>query len=366
MASLDDDHFKLFATWLETGIAKFGETTDANERQRQQMNHLVALEKDFRLTLQTIKWGATGRWIYRRFIAYICDEQKNILDARPFFRERQEVFAAKISKALKARDHEALYPFRVNYRFIMFAIKRAEESAWVKKSFKSSGKLRILADEITDLRKEIVTINLPLAINRAQLFYSRTPRSHISRMDFVGIATDGLMSGIDKYTPSNKEGVNTRQFRSTAIGRMGGNFIEEYSETLLHFYPADKRKLYRANKITGRNVGLLDYEKLADGVNEVAKKCEDGTVKEIDNPTTADEIANLMSAASTVSSDSSLPSDPDAPEPIERFAAPEATRPDLIVENHNAMTALATALPVLTLLQAKILRLKGINLNRLL
>lgn len=365
MASLDDDHFKLFATWLETEISKFGESVTAkaaNERQRRQMNRLVGLEKRFRLDLQRIKHGAVGRWMYRRFITFICDEQKNILDARPFFRERQEVFAAKISKALKARDYKALYRFRVNYRFILFALEQSKREKWVAKSFPQTGTLRSLANEITALRKEIVTINLPLAINRAQLFYSRTPRSHIARMDFVGIATDGLMSGIDKYTPHKKSGVDTKQFRSTAIGRMGGNFIEEYSETLLHFYPADKRKLYRANKITGRNAGQIDFDKLAQGVNDVAKMGEDGEIKVVENPTTPDEIANLMAAASTVSSDSSLPSDPDAPEPIERFAAPEATRPDVMVENGNAMRALAAALPILSILQLKILRLKGVRI----
>lgn len=358
MAAVDDEHFKLFAGVLEREIARYGTVDDWFARQKKQVEDLIALEVEFRRRI--VKSPSFGPYYYRRFIEYICDEQKNILDARPYFRERQGVFAKDISKALKARNYKALYKFGINYRFVMFVMGQPH---WGK-----VGRLRDLSDAITKLRKEIVVMNLPLAINRAQLFYSRTPKSHLARMDFVGIATEGLLSGIDKYAPEKKAGVVTRQFRSTAVGRMGGNFIEEYSETLVHFYPVDKRKIYRANKLLSRNVGPVDFEKLAVGVNEAVQKAKEEKtgiveeeVKENEHPTTPDEIADLMAAASTVSSDSSLPSDPDAPEPIERFAAPEATRPDTEFELREVYGAMLAAIPDLTVFQRKLLRLKGLR-----
>lgn len=347
----DDPYFKLFAGVLEREIARYGHTTDWFARQKKQVEDLIALEIEFRRNL--VRSPSFGRYYYRRFIEFICNEQKNILDARPFFRERQAVFARDISKALKARNYKALYRFGINYRFIMFVMAQPN---WGR-----VGKLRELADKITTLRQEIVVMNAPLAINRAQLFFSRTPKSHLARMDLVGIAIEGLMSGIDKYAPEKRTGVVTKQFRSTAIGRMGGNFIEDYSETLVHFYPVDKRKIYRANKIIGRNVGAVDFDKLASGVNEIVTKDRPEETKVTEHPTTPDEIADLMAAASTVSSDSSLPSDPDAPEPIERFAAPEASRPDVQVEHRDAMGAMYAALPDLTVFQKKLLRLRGIR-----
>jgi RNA polymerase sigma factor (sigma-70 family) len=190
-------------------------------------------------------------------------------------------------------------------------------------------------------------MNTPLCINRARLFHSRTPPSHLSQMDLIQIGSVGLISGIDKYAPDGE--VVTKQFRSTAMGRMGGNFIEEYSAPMLHFFPVDKRKLYRANKIVGKSVGPVDFGRVAEGVNEKG-----------DVSTTPDEMADLMAAASTVSSDSSLPSDPDAPEPITRFAAPESVRPDVQFERGEAMGRMEAAIARLTVFEQKLLRLRGV------
>jgi hypothetical protein len=210
---------------------------------------------------------------------------------------------------------------------------------------------------------------MPLGIARARVFYSRTPKSHLSYLDLIQIAAEGMMSGVDKYSPGKKGEVDPKVFRSTMIGRISGNHIEEYSETLIHFFPVDKRKIYRANKLIRHFAGMVDHEKLADQVNEgpAKKKGEesDGDEENVSHKTTASEIADLMAAASTVSADSSLPTDPDAPEPITRFAAPEATRPDVQVENRAALVLLAQAEKGLTLWERKLLRLKGLRLDEI-
>jgi len=353
----DSEHFKHFAVELEKLIARYGSVDNWNDHQKKQVEKLISLERRWRKILIKHKYGP---WVYRKFVNFIAQEKKNILAARPYFRERQEVFAKQISKALKKGDAgvQDLFKFAVNYQFILFVMKQRD---WGKNSY-----ITKLAEEIGDLRKDIVAINLPLGIARARVFYSRTPKSHLSYMDEIQIAAEGMMSGVDKYSPGKSGRVNPKVFRATMIGRMVGNFIEEYSETLIHFYPVDKRKIYRYNKIARNFTNGVDFEDAAQQVNAGIKKGGKSEMSEkLSHQTTAAEIADLAAAASTVSADSSLPTDPDAPEPITRFAAPESTRPDVQVESRDAMRLMAQAGLSLTVFEKKLLRLKGVRLDEL-
>jgi hypothetical protein len=355
----DNEHFRTFAVTLEDHIAKYGTVKDWYKLQKQQVEELISLETRFRKKLIKHQYG---KWAYRRFIEFITTEKKNILAARPYFRERQETFAKKISKALKERDVEKLATFAINYQFILFVVAlQPRGNGWGAKS-----PIVRFADKIRLLRQTIVEMNMPLGISRARVFYSRTPKSHLSYMDEIQIAAEGMMSGVDKYAP-DEYGVDPKQFCATMIGRMTGNFIEEYSETLIHFYPVDKRKIYRANKLVGGHTGGVDFDKLADQVNVGIKKGKDGEEEEVvvdeQHKTNGPEIADLMAAASCVSADSSLPTDPDAPEPITRFAAPESTRPDVMVEKSDAMSLMVSAEKQLSIFERKLLRLKGVRLD---
>lgn len=333
----EDEHFRQFAQSLEMAIDKYDLTKDQLLRQEQQVDTLVALEKEFRQTLIKHPWGPG---VYRDFVKMICDEKRNILAARPYFRERQADFTSQISKALKNRSEKALYRFRFNYQFVLFAVKA--------RKWRQGSKIAQLAKKISDVRTEIIEMNMPLAISRARIFYSRTPKSQLTMMDFVQIACEGLMSAVDKFVPPF-----SKVFRSVAIGRMVGNFIEQYSETLIHFYPTDKRKLYRANKLIGRFAGGVDYDTLAEEIN---KGVEDV------HRTNASEIADLMAAASCVSTDTPAPGDPEAGDAVARFSAPEASRPDVIVEKASVMNALGEAIANdLTVFQQKLLKLKGVG-----
>jgi DNA-directed RNA polymerase specialized sigma subunit len=341
----DDEHFKEFASALEGVIAKYGTIEDLYALQRKQMTELVDLEAKFRKVLQD---HSQGLRVYTDFVNFICNIKKNILDARPYFRERQTIFTKEISGVFKAKTPEELYDFRINYRFILFAMSAHR---WGKKS-----EIRKLFNKISDLRTEIVEINIPLAISRARVFYSRTPRSHLSYLDLIQIACEGLMSGIDKYTPGS-EGVIPRIFRSTVLGRIGGNHISEYSETQIHFYPVDKRKIYRANKVVRKFIDGVDYDALALAVNI--------DVEDI-HKTTSGEIADLMSAASCLSLDQ-------RPIPNEEIkdknligqwdVAPDTARPDVQFENNEATGILFSAFERLTIFEQKFLRMKGLVFN---
>lgn len=334
-----DDQFQVFAKTLENEIARYGGIDEETllQRQQEQMEGLVALENDFRRVLRFHRYGTA---VYREFLAFICDKKRNILAARPYFRERQDVFAAQISVALKNRDVKELQKFHFNYQFVAFVLKA--------RKWNQGSEIVKIADKIIALRQEIVTLNMPLAISRANIFWRRTPRSHLSRMDLIQICCEGLLSAIDKFClPFSKV------FRGVAIGRMTGNEIESYSETLLHFYPSDKRKIYRANKVVSKfsekfSEGV-DFDKLADCVNSA------GT----DHQTTAPEISRLMSAASCVSADTRANEDDLTVHSVRHMVAPAEGRPDVIAEREEAHSALFTALPKLSILKRKLLRIKG-------
>jgi RNA polymerase sigma factor (sigma-70 family) len=336
---IDDPHFRIFASSLESAIERFGKTEDEDflSRQKRQVDTLIALEKEFKETLLSI---AVGEKIYNNFVKFICNERKNILDARPYFRERQETFTQHISKALRKRNAKGLYRFRFNYRFVQFVMN---VRAWKPRSM-----ITRLARQIGEVRNELVTMNMPLAISRARIFYGRTPKAHLSYMDFIQIACEGLMSGIDKFVPPF-----SKAFRAVAIGRMIGNFIEQYSETAIHFFPVDKRKIYRGKKLMGRLVGEVDYDELAKKVNAGVEPA---------HRTNASEIANLMAAASTVSTDTPTSDDDEETTRVaDRFAAPADCQPDVIYEKTSTMRRLAEAVKTLTPFEQKMLRLKGIS-----
>lgn len=219
----DETHFRLFATNLENAIAKYDGQPDESRivRQRRQLKTLIALEGKFRRTLIAHPWGPGA---YRAFMDHILQERKNILAARPYFRERQAVFASQISRALKKRASRGLYQFKVNYGFVQFVMQHYKWPA--------GGKLAVLARQIHDLRMEIMELNLPLAISQARIFWSCTPKSHLSYMDLVQVHCMGLLTAIDKFVPPSEK-LNEEQeleaykkFRAVAIGRMIGDRIE--------------------------------------------------------------------------------------------------------------------------------------------
>jgi DNA-directed RNA polymerase specialized sigma subunit len=174
-------------------------------------------------------------------------------------------------------------------------------------------------------------------------------------MDLVQISCEGLMSAVDKFVlPYSKV------FRSVAIGRIVGNFIENYSETLIHFYPQDKRKIYRANKTISRQpvrgLDMIDFDHLVDEVNKEVEKSQ---------MTNTSEISNLLAAASHVSADATPPETENESRPssaVGRYADDVSCQPDYQVENAQLKHVFHQASQWLTWIERKLLRMKGIEL----
>lgn len=341
-----DQQFRKFAESLQSVIAGYGNHADEDftARQRAQVEKLVKLERIFKKTLQN---DCRGEFIYKKFVDFIWhsgkDNQRNTLAARPYFRERQHVFSKGISPAIQKRRHKSLYKFNINFTFIVFVLNAFP---WAKRS-----RVRKAAHDVYIARKEIIELNMPLAISRARIFKQKTPESHLTYMDLIQISFEGLINAVDKfvlpYSPV---------FRSVIIGRIVGDLIENYSDTMLHFYPSDKRKIYRANKAQ-KHQKELSFEDLADVVNSGVK---------LDNPTNSSEIHHLTAAASILSINS-IPNDTestdgeDSENTLLNKHFDENDQPDVQVEQMDLMSKLSGAISELNKLEIKFLRLKGIE-----
>jgi len=333
----DDSFFKLAET-VTKAIQRNKDGTD----QKQQVEELMAAEKDFKAAILNFKQSSQ---IYKKFLQKVCVQNKNILSARPYFRESAVTFSQKITPAIKSNDIESLKTFDINYQLIAF-IRENWLGPFPKKA-------EALFQRVHKARTILIENNMPLAINRAKIFFRTVPRSHLTLMDMVEICGMGLASGIDKYT-----GEYSPVFRSVCIGRMVGNLIDAYSETSMHFYPSDKRILYKANSIRGRQ-GITDIEELTNAVNKSFAEDEAEGRSVPKKNISVSELSALMNAASTVSADATTNEEgfgiyhftPDTIESVEERMIEQ--------ETVNEVFAAARSLPNI---YRKVLILKGIKL----
>lgn len=207
---------------------------------------MLDLERSF---MRTLKRYSVGVQCYTKFIQYITDELGNILNAKPYFRERSTTFNKFLSKAFKDKNPKVLMNFHPNYKFIQFCIRNMDSIP---------SKIQEIYEKYTKTRQDIIENNIPLAINKSKLFNNITPKDHLDLIDFIGICVCGLADAIDKfvgdYTKAN--------FANAAINRMSGALLEEYNKSLISMYPKDKKILYRIRSISW-NTGTTNTRELA-------------------------------------------------------------------------------------------------------
>lgn len=343
-----DSHDPAFAQ-LALEVARAIERNKDGSTQKQQVEELVAAERLFHQTILSYRISTE---IYKRFIQLVRITNKNILSARPYFRESSDTFSAKITPALKNKDPEALKVFDINYHFVKFT-KDHWIGLWPKK-------VEALYQRVKKARTILIENNMPLAINRAKIFYRKTPKGHLSFMDMVEVSSMGLAAGIDKYVGDYK-----KNYLGVAIGRIVGNLIDAYSETVMHFYPQDRRILYRANSIRGRQ-GIQDIQELTKAVNDsfTADLAEGKTAPK---QTSVTELSYLLAAASLVSADSNSGEEGFG---VYSYTADESENYEEVIGSNaeevlgrkqqiDQMARLAQKLPIIN---RKILRLKGIQI----
>lgn len=283
--------------WIANEVTKTLEKNDDGSDQKKQVEGLIKLEKQFRKEI--LKHRVQTREIYFQFIRMIVGENRNILSARPYFREKSNVFNAHIAPAIREANIWRLSKFHFNFMFMLF----------VKSNWKGGFPQEVdrLYRETEKARKVLIENNMPLAINRAKLFYRKVPRSQLDLMDIIGIAAQGLINGIDKYV-----GKYTKVFRSVCIGRMTGDIIDNYSDTVIRFYTNDRQILYRANSLRHR-YKVEDVRELTKIVNKSFAEDRSKGVK-VPSDVTPEELYNIMTAASIFSLDQPYKDDSDGKE----------------------------------------------------
>lgn len=351
-----DDSFHKLAIEVTRRIEANKDGTD----QRQQVEELLDAEIRFKETILRYKQSTE---VYKKFIQKVCDVNKNILSARPYFRETAVSFSKKITPNIKAASNkdtavgnresikegiENLKAFDINYQLIKFI-----RDSWLGPFPKRAEQL---FHRVHKAREVLIENNMPLAINRAKLFYRKTPKSHLTLMDMIGICGMGLAAGIDKWC-----GKYTPVFRSVCIGRMVGNLIDSYSETMLHFYPSDKRVLYKAHTIRARK-GIDEIHALTAAVNQSFKDDEKEGKSVPKNEVTVSELSYLMSAASTVSADQTVNVNDEGSFGVYDYTPDETQDIEAAYMEKETTAQLLACAAKLPLLHRKVLRLKGIKL----
>lgn len=333
----DDSFYKLAGQ-----VTRTLEKNKDGSLQKDQVEELLDAERKFKETVLLYKQSGI---IYQKFLQKVCKTNKNILSARPYFRESAITFSKKITPAIKDANIDVLKTFNVNYQFIKFV-----RDSWLGPFPKRAEQL---FQRVHKARTVLIENNIPLAINRAKLFYRKTPKSHITLMDFINICAMGLGAGVDKWC-----GEYSPVFRSVCIGRMVGNMIDAYSETMLHFYPSDKRILYKANSIKGRK-GIDEVKDLAEAVNSSFKEDEKEGKSIPKGEVSSGDLNDLLNAASTVSVDAQI--NEEGYNGYDSMVdATQDTEGSLIQkETMGQVVSFAKGLP---LLHRKVLRLKGIDI----
>lgn len=345
----DDSFYKLAAQ-----VTRALERNKDGTLQKEQVEELLEAERRFKETVLRYRQSTE---VYKRFLQKICVQNKNILTARPYFRETAKRFSKNVTPAIKAATRptsddltqrqaiEKLKTFDINYQLISFIKKN-----WLGPFPERAKKL---FERVHKARTRLIEDNMPLAINRAKLFYRKTPRSHLTLLDMISICGMGLAAGIDKYSAEEYSPV----FRSVCIGRMVGNLIDDYSSTMLHFFPSDKRILYKANTLRARQ-GITDMVELAAAVNKsfAQDKAEGKSVPK--NKVLPSQLADLMGAASTVSADETVNEEGFG---VYDFTASAIPDPEKESVEREEFRKVRNAVKYLPLMHRKILQLKGVR-----
>lgn len=360
--------------------------------QQAQVEKVMALEKSF---MESIKRYSRSHEVFLLWINYLVNDLGNLLSGRPYFRESSTVYTKQITPIIKNKNAKRLMDFHANYMLIKFVVDNWDSpltpkeiellenkvsqnislgkdryegiedtkttKGWVKKSTLPV-RSRNIYNKFLEARNILIENNLPLAINRAKLFYRKVPKNQLTLLDFIDICTYGLISGIDKYI-----GQYTPVWRSVCIGRMVGYMIEEYSNSMIRLYPSDKKILYRANSIKYK-MKVEDIARLAQLVTESFEQDarEGKSIPKL--PITTDFLKELMNSSNTISTDSANnEEDEDNYNNMQSISMYEYNLNDGEemgdkVEKADLIKKVTKASNSLVLMEKKVIRLKGVDL----
>lgn len=305
----------------------------------EELKKLMQLEIKFTKRLRSV---AGGKQAYKDFITYIVEE-RDLREARPYFRERLDTYKDTVNPAIKKRKPEILHKLKMNFLFCSFAMERKDEEG---KSIGMIGKDAVLDNIYIDLktvRAGIIHKHLHYALNKAKIF-NRGIGHIVDFGDLIQIANEALIIAVDKYVIDD----NSSPFHTMAIGRMISHLISSGDQALSVAVGGQaSRRLYQIRKLLEKTPGLNTAELAA-----IIKVAEE-------------EISLLINAVSIKSLDEPLDKEGSVGEiTLKDFLpslADEHNDPYLYLEKKDLLETAAQIFQTLTLLEQKALRLKGVN-----
>lgn len=294
-----------------------------------QFAELYKLEKQFSKALRGVNGG---KQVYHEFITFIRRHNHGLLAARPYFRLREDLYKDSVNYAIDHSQPKMLHDININFKFCKFAIETLDRAD--KKNANLSG----LFERIKAAREKIITRYLLVAMTNAKRH--KRASSTMDFSDLVQNANEGLISAVDKYVM--EEGGTA--FHKVAIGLMVAYLINGNNLNLsVSIGPHAGKKLYRIKRI---------LEKLPNATAlEIAKIVE----------STEFEVAELMAASSYMSLDKEF--DGTDMRMVDTLARPadSTNDPYLMVEHSDLMESLKDFMSTLTLIERKVLTLKGVQ-----
>lgn len=294
------------------------------------IEQLIAEEKHF---IQLLTRNNRHKKIFEAFIKFLSHE-KDIRSARSYFRERETEFKDGINEALRKSQYSKLLKYRYNFMFCQFAMQHYKNPPLI---------LQECFSRIKELRHKLIHMYLHYCLNRARVFARFL--SNINEFeDFLQAANEGLVVAVDKYVPEK----NGSPFYTVAIGRMTANLIQlSTSSEIVYLGSAASRKLYKIRR-------FLEYMPHATP-QDIAIALD----------VAVEEVISLLNLNSAVSLDMNLNS---VQTPSESSVRLIDILPDfnqdlehlLYVDQINRVKEVF--LRHLSILEQKILRLKGIRL----
>jgi len=305
-------------------------------QQKAQVERVMELEEIFRETINSYKQSDK---IYQKFLMFIKIEKGNILTARPYFREDSKTFGEFISPAFKENDVQEIKRFHINYKFMMFVIENWRGN--LPKKAANAWK------EHQKVRQKIIENSMPLAINMAMKFFKATPKNHLGLMDMISSSVAGLCTGVDKWV-----GPFRTVFRSVCIARMKSNIMDLYNQTSLHYFPSDKKIIYKANLLKSREK-IEDPELLLEAINHYLKESGDKRVLQ------DYELNDILNGSNICSIETEVDNEGFT---VYDTYIDKSSNVETKVAKKDALQTVLYACQKLKLIEQKVIKLKGVDL----
>lgn len=320
----------LIALYIKEMTAAYNQLIKDGKSPEQRLETLIELERSF---ISHLRGSGKGALALKKLI-YFLKTEKDMRSIRSFFRERDCAFDVKFKKAIQSHDYDFIYDnYDLNFMFCNFVVQ----------NIRVNQKLHSLFRQLKAVRDDIITCYLHYTLNRAKVFL-RYSNNILTFDDLVSSASEGLVIAVDKYKLDPK---SPTPFHMVAIGRMVSNLIAlQASSTPVKLTYRPARQLYMVRKLMLTHPNM-SYAEIAHAVGM-----------------TEQEVVDLLHALHLVSLDD-LVSDNDENTSVFLYNF----LPDGQAHNNYEQVEIEDMLvkacaffhKQLTLLQQKVLRLRGVD-----